>query len=242
MPSRQRHRGRHPQDDRLFAPKQAPRLRSAVADLSYLYTRGYSEAAAVTLVGDRYQLTARQRRAVQSAACSDDALRYRIAHAVPPDALRQQDVCIDGYNLLISVESALSGAFLFRGRDGYLRDLASLHGSYRSVAETRPALELIGEALAHAKAGGVHWYFDAPVSNSGRLRAQAFEVAAAHGWRWDIDLSTSTDQAVAAASGVVISTDSWILDRAARAFRCLDLILQRYSVECPVVELNGDGS
>ena len=33
MPDQRQHRGRHPEDDRLFAPDHWPALRAAVADL-----------------------------------------------------------------------------------------------------------------------------------------------------------------------------------------------------------------
>lgn len=237
MSSRQRHRGPHPSDERLFGAKQVPALRRAVTDLSYLYTRGYSEDAAVTLVGDKYQLSVRQRRAVRSGACSDDARAYREAHAIAASALRDYPLCIDGYNLLIAAESALSGAYLFRGRDGYLRDLASLHGSYRRVDETQPALEWIGETLVRLEAPSVQWYFDAPVSNSGRLRALLTDLAEARGWHWQVELSTNVDAAVAAWSGAAITSDSWILDRAPWNFRLLDVLLERGRVTCPVVNL-----
>ena len=212
-------------------------MRRAVADLSYLYTRGYAEDAAVKLAGDKYQLTARQRRAVRSAACSDPARAYRIDHEVPPEALRKTGVCIDGYNLLILVESALSGAYLFRGRDGHLRDLASLHGSYRRVDETHRALYLIGATLAPLGVAHVQWYFDAPVSNSGRLRALALDVAGQHGWPWTVELSGTVDKAVADSEDVVVTSDSWILDRAKGGFRLLDSLLTTESVACPIVDL-----
>ena len=58
------HRGPHPADQNLFGNEQLPRLRNAVADLSWLLTRGYAAKAAVKLVGDKNSLTERQRLAL----------------------------------------------------------------------------------------------------------------------------------------------------------------------------------
>jgi hypothetical protein len=80
MPQKQHHRGKHPEDDRLFDARWLPILRKAVADLSFLYGRGYSETAAAQLTGDHYQLDVRQRRAVRAAACGDAALERRRVH------------------------------------------------------------------------------------------------------------------------------------------------------------------
>lgn len=238
MPSRQRHRGPHPNDARLFGAAQIEVLRRAVTDLSYLCTRGYSEDAAVALVGNKCQLAARQRRAVRSAACSDAARTTRKAREVDEAVLHEFPCCVDGYNLLFAVESALSGAYLFRGRDGYLRDLASLHGSYRRVEETETALGVIGETLARLGVTNTTWHFDAPVSNSGRLRATALAIAESRGWGWEVALTTNVDAAVAACTGVAITSDSWILDRAPRGFRLLDRVLGVAGASCPIVDLS----
>ena len=63
MPDRRKHRGPHPEDARLFAPEVWPLLREATADLCWLLSRGYADKSALRLVGDRYELVARQRAA-----------------------------------------------------------------------------------------------------------------------------------------------------------------------------------
>lgn len=214
-PSKQHHRGRHPEDDRLFSEKYLPILRSAVADLCWLQNRGYSDPASLKLVGDHYQLTVRQRMAVHRCACSDAALRQRRARAVSRKQIRGKPLCIDGYNLLITLESALSGGILLRGRDGALRDMASLHGSYRMVSETLPAITLAGVAIEALAPANVHWLLDAPVLNSGRLAACLRREAEKKGWSWEVTVLSNPDPALAASKAIVVTSDSWILDRAA---------------------------
>lgn len=216
MPNRQRHRGRHPEDDASFGSVWTGVLREAVADVSYLLTSGYSEKAAVKFVGDRYQLTARQRRAVNGAACSDQSLNRRVSHIVQLPGLRGCDVAIDGYNLLITSESILAGGLLFKGRDGCVRDLASVHGSYHRVEETGPAIGLIGRILGLYESARATWYLDAPVSNSGRLRAILYEEAEKNEWDWQVEVTNGVDRVVAESEAVVLTSDSWILDRAGR--------------------------
>ena len=45
-----------------------------------------------------------------------------------------------------------------------------MHGSYRKVEETLPALRLVGKTLAHFGVADALWLLDRPVSNSGRLK------------------------------------------------------------------------
>jgi hypothetical protein len=152
VPDTRIHRGPHPDDAALFAPALLARLREAVADFSLLLTKGYADKSALKLVGDHFSLTQRQRLAVMRSSCSDPQLKSRLARRVPIEALLGQPIAIDGYNLLITIEAALSGGLIFRGRDGCFRDLASIHGTYRKVEETIPAVQLIGEFLADIRA------------------------------------------------------------------------------------------
>lgn len=219
MPDRRRHRGRHPDDERLFAEAHLPALRSAVADFSWLLTHDYAEVSALKLVGDRYDLTMRQRMAVRRSACSDQSLARRIGNLRPTSDLAKQAVAIDGYNLLITVEAAMSGGLILVGRDGCHRDLASVHGTYRKVSETLPAVRLIAGHPAALAVARVDWYLDAPVSNSGRLRALIEEVTAEAGGdaglgpRWHVEVTPNPDRALVDYQGLVVTADSVVLDR-----------------------------
>jgi hypothetical protein len=170
VPDKRHHRGPHPDDAALFAPKMLPTLRSAVSDLSWLASRGYASNSALKIVGDRYQLRERQRIAVSRCSCSDEARDRRRRSQVELDELVGQCLFIDGYNLLTTVEAALAGAVILHARDGAYRDMASVHGTWRKVEETVPAAELIGELLSELGVTSAVWHLDRPVSNSGRLK------------------------------------------------------------------------
>jgi hypothetical protein len=188
-------------------------LVEATADLSWLLTRGYSGVGALKLVGDRYQLSARQRIAVARSACSDQDLSRRRAHEVGPEQLRGRPLWIDGYNVLTTVEAALAGGILLAARDGTLRDMASMHGSYRKVMETRPALALLGEMAVLLGVSASVWYLDRPVSNSGRLKTIMAGLAEERGWNWSIQLVANPDAVLWQTDQIVATADSVILDR-----------------------------
>jgi hypothetical protein len=139
MPDTRKHRGPGPQDPKWFGPDAQAGLRAAVADLSWLFSRGYVAPSAVNLVGDRYRLVERQRVAVLRSACSDVALAGRRSRELDLRSIRGRPLRIDGFNLILTLETALGGGVVLVGRDGCYRDMASVHGTYRRVAETRPA-------------------------------------------------------------------------------------------------------
>jgi hypothetical protein len=216
MPDRRRHRGPHPQDRELFAPDRLPALRAAVADLAWLLGRGYAIRAGLKLVGDRHQLRTRQRMAVMRATCSDAQRAQRRARRVAPGDLRGTPVSVDGYNVLITVESALAGGVLLRCRDGCLRDLASLHGHFKRVEETVPAVDALGSWLAARGPDAVTVLLDRPVSNSGRLAALLRERSAERGWGWSVALDPVPDRTLRRGPSVAATSDSAVLDAVPR--------------------------
>jgi len=86
VPRHQTHRGLAPQDERLFAARQLPALRGAAADLCWLLDRGYASRSAIEIVGNRHNLTSRQRNAVARYACADEDVQRRRRLRVEPNS------------------------------------------------------------------------------------------------------------------------------------------------------------
>jgi hypothetical protein len=240
MPDRRTHRGPHPDDADLFGDGALPAMREAAGDLVWLLNRGYAFDAATKLVGDRFQLRARQRHAVMRSVCTDASLARRLARRVDASALAGCDVRVDGFNVLTTVEAALGGALVLRGRDGCYRDLAGVHGSYRQIAETMPAIELVGAWLERARVRECRWYLDAPVSNSGRLRATLLGVARDRGWQWEVELPFNADATLREPGPAVATADGAILDAASRSVNLAREVIDQLAPRAWVVSLFPD--
>ncbi len=200
----------------LFAEDRLEGLRTAMEELAYLLSRGYADSAALQVVGNHHNLTQRQRTALQRCSCSDERLTRRRRSRQAPSRCRGGSIGIDGYNLLITVESALAGGVILIGRDGCYRDLASIHGTYRKVTETLPSLRLIAGFLEGAGVRRVDWFLDRPVSNSGRLRQLMLGTLGGGVMDWNVEIVESPDRRLVEYGGLVVTTDSWILDRCGR--------------------------
>jgi hypothetical protein len=240
-PDRRRHRGAHPEDARLFEAARLPSLRVAVSELSWLLSRGYQTKSALKLVGDRHDLRERQRLAVARAACPEEGRARRRASRVDEREVAGEGLVVDGFNLVITLEAALSGGLLVRGRDGCVRDLSSVHGSYRAVEETERAVLLAGLALGALAPSSVLWLFDRPVSNSGRLAARVREVAAARGWPWEVRAEFNPDREMVNSSLVAVTSDSNVLDGVARWLNLGRMIVERYVPDAWVIGLGDEG-
>ena len=237
MPDKRTHRGPHPADEKLFDAKAIGDLRLAVVDYSLLLTKGYAQKCALKLVGDRFSLTQRQRLAIMRSACSDQQLASRNERLVVAENLAGKSLAIDGYNVLITIEAAMSGGYLFEGRDGCCRDLASIHGTYRKVAETIPAVQLIGDFLQEIDAGKALWLLDSPVSNSGRLKTLIRELARKNGWNWEVELVLSPDAELKRTDLVVASSDSVVLDTCSRWVNLATEIIMQKLTSTKVMDL-----
>lgn len=223
-------RGPQPQDACLFAEDQHASLRAAMSDLAWLLSRAYVMNSSLKLVGDRHGLNGRQREALQRGTCSDLQLAEREAKKVEAASLVGEELWIDGFNLLILVESAMGGGLVVRGRDGLCRDLASVHGSYRRVAHTHEAIRLIGQVLAKLGLGQVVWLLDRPVSNSGRLAGWLREAAQEADWAWRVETVDNPDRDLAESQMVVASSDAWVVENS-RAY--VDLAGQVLAEQVP---------
>jgi hypothetical protein len=237
VPDTRSHRGPDPRDAESFDPAAWPALRGAVADLAWLLERGYALTSALKLVGDRWALTERQRAAVARSTCSDTARRRRAFHQVGALAVRGQGLVLDGFNVLTTVEAALGGAIILRGRDGVDRDLAGVHGTYRKVEETRPALHLLGNLLHELGVAQALWLLDRPVSNSGRLKSVILEHVAEQGACWDVELVNNPDPILIGSEAIAATADSVVLDQCARWFNLARTVVERHIPTARLVDL-----
>lgn len=170
MNSSTNHRGKHPKDEAIFANQHRPTLKLAVADLQWLLNQDYPLDASLKLVGDRYGLVARQRLAVGRAVASQPSLVLRQSRQISDQDLPHQTVAIDAFNLLLTLETMLSNGILLSCCDRTIRNMASMHGTYRAVQETQTAINIVYRWFqCQQKVAAVHWFIDQPVSNSGRL-------------------------------------------------------------------------
>lgn len=231
-----RNRGKQSSDDKWFATKWHPVFKEAVDDLCFLLSRGYAENSALEIVGNRYKLNKRQRNAISRMSCSAQEIVKRKASECEVGELKDQMIEIDGFNLLIFLESALSRAFIFKGRDGLYRDISSVHGSYKRVIKTEEAILLVGKVLQTLQVKAVKWYLDQPVSNSGRLKTKLMELSRNHAFNWEVELVFDPDKVLIQSPNIIISSDGWILSQAQKWFNLSSYLIAQHLQEANVIE------
>lgn len=186
-------RGFVSRDETEFSEAALKILRRAAKNLQYLLNEGYAIKGASTFIGNHYQLSERQRLALVRSISSSEQLALREKKRCELGDLTGRIVYLDGFNLIITLEAALSGSFIFRGMDGTIRDLAGLRGTYRVIDVTEEAVRRIGAALERLQIKKAVFYLDAPVSNSGRLKACIAETWEQNGYSSELDIQVISD-------------------------------------------------
>jgi hypothetical protein len=200
----------------------------ACDEYRFLLSRGYPDKGALKLVGDRHRLSRLERNCLFRGTVDDVTAETRRRKMVPPGEARGVSVGIDWYNVLITVETYLKGGVLFLADDGVTRDAAAVHGSWRRSPVTETATEGIVSALGRVGPGRIDVFLDSPIAFSGELAAELrsrFREAVPEA-ACEVVLSASADWPLKRYQGIVASSDSVVLDSAAKV-----LDLPRHTLE-----------
>ena len=215
-------RGYVDKDEDLFGDSQKIKIQSAANDARWLMNRGYSAESAITFTSNHYLLTSRQRMAIFRSILSDD---NKIARKEKEIQVPGSEVLIDGLNIIITLETALSNSLVLRGDDGVLRDVAGLHGTYRIIDKTEKAIELILQTLSNLDVKRAYFILDKPVSNSGSLKQLILAISKNFNIDVEVELNMNPDQ-IFVGKDNVISSDGPVLQRSSNWFNLNSMIVR----------------
>ncbi|WP_456432869.1 DUF434 domain-containing protein [Thermosulfuriphilus sp.] len=203
----------------LFPPETLlRRLKKPAQDLQWLLSRGYPKTTSLTFVGNHYQLHAKERAILfRSIFPKKECLEAQEKRLQARD-LEGDSLGLDTFNVLITLENALSGQLLIRGRDGFVRDVAGVFRSWRQSETTRLALEHIFLFLKRYRPVSVVFVLDAPFSGSGELAALIRKNLEISGLEGRAVLEKQVESWLADFSGIVATSDSRLIKRASRVF------------------------
>jgi len=138
----------------------------------------------------------------------------RRAKLAPLEALNGKEILIDGYNVMITVESILEGCPVYLCDDGLLRDIRGIFRSYKPSEITDQALSEIIDLLALINPLRVEFLLDQQISMSGSLAAHIREMMALGGIPGTARTEMNVDHHLKVAKGVVATSDGNVIDAA----------------------------
>ena len=210
---------------------------TACREYRFLRERGYPEKGALKLVSDHHRLSRAERNSLFRGVVQGAVARERLAKLVDTGGVRGQRIGVDWYNVMITVESYLRGQPVFLCDDGILRDSSATHASYRRGPVSERAIDSILAALAATQPAAIDAFLDSPIAHSGLLAEELRGRLETLGARASVELSHSADYPLKSYTGVVASSDSVILDRAAHVFDLARFTLElRFAFTPPPLE------
>ncbi len=197
------------------------KFKDAVRDLMYLLEKNYPKKPSITLVGNRYRLDSDERMILYRGVfkTSDAVIRIKKIRVLP--SVVPGKLAIDGYNVLITIESYLLGKTVFRSLDGFVRDISGVYGNFKYTETTQRSIELLADYTRNlpikerGKKGDLMVYLDAPVSKSGELAAYIRRFFKASGIQSCVEVLANPDSRLIeeGESGAVATSDTVIADK-----------------------------
>lgn len=194
------------------------KLRRAAEEVRYLLNRGYNRESALNFVADHHHLDKLHRTILMRCVFSSSEVEERRRKTVSFRELNGETLSVDGYNVLIVVETMMRNGLLIEGDDGYIRDMSGVHGRYKATNLTVEALNMILDKLKSANPKEVLIFFDKPVSRSGELAKATRRLMREHGVEGDSLTVKRADSTVLKTGGVALTSDSVILQKARKCF------------------------
>ncbi len=224
-------------DKKWFSEKELLKIRKAHEEIKWLLDRDYKLESIINFVGGRYQFSTRQRDALKRGTCSTENEILRKSKELDINELKDKILNIDGFNLIISLEVALSGGTLIVGDDGLIRDLAGLRGTYKLINKTDIAIEYIFKFLESKEVKVINIYLDSPVSNSGNLKIRILELSNKYEKITNVILVNNAD-VVLEKLDYVVTSDSTILDKCDSYINLSKSIINEYIPKANLILLS----
>ncbi|MCR3884324.1 DUF434 domain-containing protein [Methanotrichaceae archaeon M04Ac] len=209
-------------------------MRRAAEEVRYLLDRGYPSGPAVRFVSDHRRLPREDRFVLTRVAVPSAVARSRRKKRTPINELSGRTVAVDGYNVLITVESLLAGAPVYLCDDGFLRDVRGIFRRYHLSDITDQALSEIFSLLKESGVGGAMVLLDQQISRSGELASEIRERMAELGVLGSAKTAPDVDRRLKRAKSPVATGDGTIIDASAEAVDIPGEVANRRGIE-PII-------
>jgi hypothetical protein len=201
-------------------------IQKSAEDFRYFLNRGYPRKATLELVGNRYALTFEERHLLHRGVFSSSDSKARRKKIILVTEIKNKDLAIDGHNILITIEAALSSRPLVLADDGFIRDISGLSGSFKKSKTTEKAIQLVINILKKWRPPKTLFLFDAPISMSGELAQEVRDNLKKENLLGDAMAVKVPEKILFGFPGVISSSDTAIIDSSRRIFDLAGYIIR----------------
>lgn len=167
-------------------------------------------------MANHYLLDQKTRNYLSRSIFSDSVSQSRRSKIINFKDIKDNILFLDGYNVLITVESILNGYDIILADDGFLRDVQGIFGKYKYSSNTSVSLSLIFDCISKHPPQKIKFYLDRQVSFSGKLGQEINEMFNKYDLNGSSVLSNNVDydltQECIKEPGIVATSDGIIAD------------------------------
>lgn len=138
-------------------------------DIRSILRWGYPKFATIRFVADHTQLSAEERHILTRVIMPPDRIVSRVDKKIGCNEVRNRDLLLDGYNVLLTVDSLLKEETMWFCDDGYIRDTRFYFSKSKHAEDIDEALETVLEYLSGTGPATINFLLDAQISRSGEL-------------------------------------------------------------------------
>lgn len=186
-------------------------LENPARDVRFLLDRGYPSTSAIRFVSNHYKLSLSDRHLITRAVLPSSIAQKRRDKLITCDEMKGLALLIDGYNVLITMESVLDQEIVLCD-DGFIRDIKGVFGKYKKTDATDVALTEILTLLSEISPSLVLFLFDSKVSKSGELARYVKGKLTQFGLEGDTETLSSVDHKLKTCNAIVATSDGHIID------------------------------
>jgi hypothetical protein len=208
-------------------------------EVRYLLDRGYPSGPAIRFVSDHHRLPQESRFVLTRVVASSTVAASRKNKRIYSRDLSGRAVAIDGYNVLITVESLIAGAPVYLCDDGFLRDTRGIFRRYRFSDQTILALREILSILQESGVGRADFLLDQQISRSGALAAKIRDMMAEDEVQGSAKTAKDVDRRLKLANCPVATGDGAIIDLASEVVDLPAEVAKRRRIEAKVLQFSG---
>lgn len=201
--------------------KLIEKLSEPAIELRYLLSKGYKRRNATTFVSNHHRLIEQERYILARLVFSPETSKSRSRKKLSCSYLEGCDIFVDGYNVIITIESALKNESIWLSDDGFIRDTSGVFSKHKITDTTLMAVDEMLSTFSALKVKSVTILLDSQMSNSGLLASLIREKAESNTFQTDVmtskhvdlDLKEAGEYAViATADGIIIDAVDKVLD------------------------------
>lgn len=145
------------------------KLLKPARDIRSILQWGYPKFSTIRFVADHFQLSLEERHILTRVIMPPDRIVTRINKKVACIDIKDRNLLLDGYNVLLTVDSLLKKEPMWFCDDGYIRDTRYYFSKAKQAEDIEEAIEAVLTFLSEIGPKSVSFLLDSQISHSGEL-------------------------------------------------------------------------